>query len=168
MKIRSHTLLLFGVLAISLSVQAVAHARSVRLSRAVTESVKGKMGSLKNPVTLTLYSGGPGDRKTDESRVLLRLIGSVSSKVRVVERDLFKDIKARERLGTEYGPVFVFSGTEPPGITYYGYPEQRELAPFLDGILIASGRTSPLAGDTEAFLKDLNEDIHIKVFVSPD
>jgi hypothetical protein len=88
--------------------------------------------------------------------------------VTLVNRDLGPDSAASRGLGVDHGPVMAISGEDFMGISYYGYPARKELAPFLDGVVIASGGAPPMVPDTAGFLADLKKDVHIRVFVTPD
>lgn len=143
-------------------------AQRTRLSRQERELVKVKLNMLTKPVTVHIYTGGGGRGRTGEVLALLELMKTTSPLVNFVEHDIDEDESLKEDLGVNHGPVMALKGEKFFGISYYGYPAQLELEPFLDGILIASGKVSPLSPSTSAFLAKLDQDVHLRVFVTPD
>ncbi|HDL53841.1 MAG TPA: hypothetical protein ENH32_07695 [Proteobacteria bacterium] len=126
------------------------------------------MGQIQAPVTLQFYRGGPGEKNAEETAALLDLIKNSSSQIEIKEHNLFRDSQLMGPLGIKHGPVIIPRGPNPIDISYYGYPARRELEPFLDGVLIASGQIPRLSASTETFLKELDQDLLIRVFVTPD
>jgi len=143
-------------------------AQRIRLSRQEKELVQTKLSMLTSPVTVHIYTGGRGRGKTEETLALLELMKNTSSMISVVEHDMDQNESVKGDLGVSYGPVMALKGEKFFGISYYGYPALLELAPFLDGILIASGNLSPLSPQTSSFLVKLDQDVHLRVFVTPD
>ena len=59
-------------------------------------------------------------------------------------------------------------GSAPGVLRYYGYPERKELRPFLEGILFASGSNPDVPPDLETYVKALQEEVVIRIFTTPD
>ncbi len=143
-------------------------AQRSRLSRQERELVQAKLNMLTKPVTVHIYTGGRGRGRTSEALALLELMKTTSPMVKFVEHDMDGDESLKKDLGVTHGPVMALKGEKFFGISYFGYPALLELAPFLDGILIASGKMTPLSPSTSSFLGKLDQDVHIRVFVTPD
>lgn len=156
------------LLASSCSSSKVPTKSSVNLDEGAVQTVIDKVGQVRAPVTLRFYRGGPGEKKAEETAALLDLMKQNSPQIKIEEHNLLRNTQLMGDLGIKHGPVIIPKGPAPMDISYYGYPARKELAPFLDGVLIASGQIPRLAASTEAFLKGLDRDLNIKVFVSPD
>jgi hypothetical protein len=160
--------IVFTVISALCSVTKNSLAQRVRLSRQEKDLVRAKLDMIKNPVTVHIYTGGGGRGRTGEALALLELMKTTSPLVNFVEHDIDEDESLKEDLGVNHGPVMALKGEKFFGISYYGFPAQLELEPFLDGILIASGKMPPLSPSTSAFLAKMDQDVHIRVFVTPD
>lgn len=145
---------------------SVSKARPIRLSLMDRKLIREKTARITEPVTINFYTGMPGEKHAAETKALLDLMSTMTAKVKVNELGLSEQ-GIQEKLETDHGPVMVPEGTSPIGISYYGYPERMELEPFLDSILIATGQMEPLADSTVSYLKSLDSDIMIRVFVTP-
>jgi len=143
----------------------------VRLGDEVLKAVTDSLSNLKGPVTLHLYLGGPAEKEAGEARALVAVIDDASPAVTAVLHDLDKDPDARERkasLGVDHGPVIVIQGPEKRTLVFYGFPDRKELQPFLDGILAAAGRPVPLPREVDDFLAKLDREVLIRIFTTPD
>ena len=160
-------LLVFAVASCSKSTDetSIRKIKPVRLSQDTRKLVREKTAALAEPVTLKLFTGSPNEKRSPETRALLQLMGSMTSKIRITELPL-SDPEDIRHLETDRGPVTVFEGKSGNRISYYGYPENLELEPFLDSLLITSGQMEPLAASTVTYLEGLEADINIRVFVT--
>ncbi len=145
---------------------SVSKTRPIRLSVEDRKLIREKTARIAEPVTINLYTGKPGEKHAAETKALLNLMSTMASKIKVNELGLSEQ-GIREKLETDHGPVMVPIGAFPMGISYYGYPEEMELEPFLDSILIATGQMEPLADSTVSYLKSLDSDVMIRVFATP-
>ncbi|MGD8353969.1 MAG: hypothetical protein PVJ01_07355 [Pseudomonadota bacterium] len=119
------------------------------------------------PFTLELTLGGEGQSRAEEAEALLGLIREISPGATVVKRD-FSTRPDSKRLGVNHGPVLEMKGRAPGVLRYYGFPERKEIRPFLDGILTATGRTTSIPHDVESYMKDLSDEVLIRIFTTPD
>ena len=71
-------------------------------------------------------------------------------------------------LGVSHGPVIEMMGRAPGTLRYYGHPERMEVRPFLEGILSASGYPTELAPEVKSYISGLDEEVLIRIFVTPD
>ena len=143
-------------------------APAIQLSDADSALINTKMSLLSKPVTIDLYLGGGREKGSAEVKALLDLVSEASGNLTVVEHDLGGDPDQRKALGSEHGPIMVLTGPSKARISYFGYPQRKELSPCLDGILIASGSTLPLTSEARTFFDRLDREIIFKVFVTPD
>ncbi len=142
--------------------------RSTRISQDDRALIREKVGQVTDPVTIHFYSRGDQDKGVKNTRKLLGLIDQASGMVSVEEHNIQAQPQGAQPPGITRGPVMVMEGKEAYGMRYDGYPTRLELAPLLDSILIASGKVPPLMDRSRASLENLDQDVVIKVFVTPD
>ncbi|UCF30028.1 MAG: hypothetical protein JSV26_08050 [bacterium] len=140
----------------------------IQLGEEATSLITRKMILLTRPVVIHLYRGSGKEKNTDKVEALLEIVAGASDNLSVVKHDLAEDPDLRRELTSDHGPIMVFEGPSEARISYYGYPERKELSPFLDGILISSGSTTPLTDRSRDFLGGLDREVGFKVFVTPD
>ena len=140
----------------------------VRLDKSVVETVEKKLALLETPVTVHVYRGSGSESGSERTSALLDLMNSKSDLLDVEGHDLEQAADIKESQKADHGPVVIPEGPDNSRSSFLGYPSRKELAPFLDSILIVSGQVPDLTPDTEAFLKDLDKEIFIRVFTTPD
>ena len=143
-------------------------AQRARIRRAERDLITSKLSSLKNPVTVHLYTGGGNVNKTRQTSALLEFMEESSGKISIIRYDMDKEPSLKSSLGVDHGPVMALKGEKFQGHSYYGLPSQMELEPFLDGILIAAAQGQQLSPQAASFLADLEKEVHLRVFVTPD
>lgn len=143
-------------------------AQRARISSKDRNLVISKLEELKNPVTVYLYTGGGNKGKTRRTSELLEFMEESSENIKVIRHDLDEEKALQKDLGVDHGPVMALKGVTFQGHSYYGLPSQMELEPFLDGILIAGGQGKRLSPQAARFLSELDKEVHIRVFVTPD
>jgi thioredoxin-like negative regulator of GroEL len=145
-----------------------AEAQRARIGRGDRDLVTTKLAALKKPVIVHLYTGGGNVNKTRQTSALLDFMEESSGKISVIRYDMDKEPSLKTSLGVDHGPVMALKGEKFQGHSYYGLPSQMELEPFLDGILIAAGQGQRPSPQAASFLSKLEEEVHIRVFVTPD
>jgi len=142
-----------------------------RFGESVKDAVAEALAPLENPVNIYLFSGGQGETDDRETRDLLELIAGASPKVSFSAFSLGEDSQAKEffsNLGVSHGPAIRIQGEGRQPLFYLGLPERKELAPFLEGIALASGAPADLPAPVEDFLINLQEEVLIRIFTTPD
>ncbi len=143
-----------------------------------TETVRKRFNAeLKRGVTLTLYTqkslGGlfiPGRecRSCGPTQQMLEEIVALSPKLSLEVIDYYANEADASSLGIDKVPATVISG-EGHGdrVRYFGMPTGHEFAVLLDSVIAASTTRRPLQMKTRRGLKELKQDVHIQVFVTP-
>ena len=143
-----------------------------------TEAVRKRFGAeLKRDVGLTLYTqkslGGlfiPGRecRSCGPTQQMLEEVVALSPKLSLEVVDYYANEADATSRGIDRIPATVISG-EGHGdrVRYYGMPSGFEFAVLLDSIIAASTARRPLQMKTRRALKEINQDVHIQVFVTP-
>jgi hypothetical protein len=139
----------------------------VRLDPEIERLTGEILAPMEGPVTIQIFRGGVGETKGEEALALVDLIAKVSPKVSVNKLDITTHPDAIN-LGVSHGPVIEMKGQAPGILRYYGYPERKEVRPFLEGILSASGHPADLAPEVESYISGLGEEVLIRIFVTPD
>lgn len=131
---------------------------------------------LKQDVNITLYTqqslGGlyiPGRecRTCTPTQQLLEEVSTLSPRVNLNVVDYYKSQEDASAHGVDKIPAIIISGDSTDNVKYYGMPSGLEFAVLLDTLIAASGKGSSLRLETRRKLKELKEDVHIQVFVTP-
>lgn len=125
---------------------------------------------MTGPVTLHFFQGG-NETAHRGTRAILEFMAESSGQIRLLDHSLEpanNNTGPGLLQGASYGPVVRIEGVNPGSLYFYGYPERKELKPFLDGVLMASGVRVDLPTDAESFLSNLKEDVWIRIFTTPD
>jgi thiol-disulfide isomerase/thioredoxin len=131
---------------------------------------------LKAEVTVRLFSqsayGGlhiPGRHCPycpQTQRLLEELVG-LSPKLHLEVIDFYEQPQlAREHRVTRI-PAIELSKDSSAGVKFYGIPSGYELATIIEGIKTISRGVSPLSMDARKKLRQVNQPVHIQVFVTP-
>jgi hypothetical protein len=139
----------------------------VRLGPEVRQLANEVLAPLVDPVTIQLTLGGAGESRAEEVVALAELMGEITAKVTVKELDLANHPDTPGP-GVSHGPIIEMMGKAPGTLRYYGYPERREMRPFLEGVLSASGHLSALPPAVVSYMKELDEEVWIRIFTTPD
>ena len=139
----------------------------VKLSPEVQRLAREILAPMEEPVTIQITRGGDGESKGEETQALVDFIAETSPKVSVNRLDIATHPDLLD-LGVSHGPVIEMRGRAPGTLRYYGYPLRKEVRPFLEGILSASGYPATLAPEVESYISGLRGEVLIRVFVTPD
>lgn len=133
---------------------------------------------LREPVSLSLVtvrSSGllvlPGREcpTCPQTNELLQEMVSLSTKLSLTTLDFYTQSAEAQARGVERIPCILlntraFSGSN---LKIYGLPSGYEFVTLLEGIVALSRQVSPLRPLTRKALKQLDQDVHIQVFVTP-
>ena len=125
------------------------------------------LASMEDPVTIQLTVGGEGETRAEEAEALVDLVAGISPGVSVKKLDIANHPDTPEP-GVSHGPIIEMAGKAPGVLRYYGYPERKEIRPFFEGILAASGYLSDLPPSVESYISDLDKEVWIRIFTTPD
>lgn len=146
------------------------------------EAIQSRLDvELKSDVSLTLFTqaniGGlfiPGRecRSCQPTQQLLEEVVELSPKLRLEVVDYYANQADAQSRGVDKIPATIVAGDN-AGVNHgdrvkcYGLPSGFEFAVLLDSLIAASARRAPLQLETRRRLKQLREDVHIQVFVTP-
>ena len=131
---------------------------------------------LRRDVNLTLYTQtdtglyipGRECRTCGQAQRLVEEVCALSPKIHLEIVDFYKEPESAADLGISRIPAIVFGSKKNGRARYFGLPSGFEFALFIESIIGASERRSPLKLETRRELKHLKEDVHIRVFVTPN
>lgn len=137
------------------------------LSEEAVAEIRRAFESLRNPVSLEVFTRARECPYGPETRDLMREVGRIHENVRAAFIDLGRDPDAARAAGVDKAPcVLLRSGDRVP-VRFYGIPSGSEFQSFLEAILDVSSRETPLKASSKATLAKLSRPLHVQVFVSP-
>lgn len=137
------------------------------LTEEAVAEIRGAFGSLKNPVSLEVFTRVTDCPYGEETRALMDELGKIHDKVRVAHFDIDGRPDEAIAASVDKAPcILVRSGGRVP-VRFFGIPSGSEFQSFLEAILdVSSGKTG-LKASSKAALKKLSRPMHVQVFVSP-
>ena len=133
---------------------------------------------LKSNVKLQVFTQKPSVitipgrecRYCAETQQLMEEVADLSPKIDLEIVDFYADPMAAEEQGVARIPAVLLSSAsmgKRARLKFYGAPMGYEMATIIEGIKTISRGVSPLSMDTRKKLRQVNQDVHIQVFVTP-
>lgn len=135
--------------------------------------VREFLGTLKSPVTLMLFTSQSQQcQYCAETRQILSEVADLSEMITMQTVNVEEQPEKVRQYAIQRVPTFVvLSGKdENPvnrGVQYSGIPAGHEFTTLVNAIVLVSQQETGLSEDTRAYLKDLQEPVNLKVFVTP-
>ncbi len=141
----------------------------------IQNQVRDVFQALEGPVKLVMFTRSEGDATEcslcKETQELLEDVASLSDKIEVQVYDLVKDAKVAAEYNIEKIPAIavVGGGNQPQdhGIRLYGIPSGYEFSSLIEDVLLVSHGRTDLQPQTLQKLAQLENPVHIQVFVTP-
>ncbi len=139
------------------------------LNDADRKAVEEKLSEMEKEVKLVYFTQELECRYCKETGGLLREVTALSDKLELEVYNFITDEEVTKRHNVDKIPATVILDHEGKdyGIRYYGIPSGYEFATLLEDILMVSSGDSGLSPDTREALKNLENDVHMQVFVTP-
>ena len=130
---------------------------------------------LKNNVTIRLFTQktlgltipGRECRYCDDTQHLMEEMAALSPKLHLDITDFYSQVQETREAGVERIPAVVLTANDTSNVKFYGIPMGNEFATVLEDLVTLSRGVSPLSLETRKKLKQVKEDVHIQVFVTP-
>ena len=130
---------------------------------------------LKKDVTIKLFSQGssllaiPGRecRYCSQTQELLEELTSLSPKLHLEVYDYYSQPEEKAKYGVERIPAIVMGENGDSRVKFYGIPMGHEFATIVEDIKVLSRAVSPLSMESRKKLRQVNQPVHIQVFVTP-
>ncbi|NOZ30012.1 MAG: glutaredoxin [Chloroflexi bacterium] len=127
--------------------------------------------NLVAPVKLVMFTQETECQYCRETRQIVEELAQLSDKITAEVRDFVTDKEAVEAYKIDKIPAIaiVRGGDEPKdyGIRYFGIPSGYEFSSLIEDILMVSQGESGLSQETKQAVAQINEPVHIQVFVTP-
>ena len=137
------------------------------LNQEVRQQVEEQLANLANPVRLIMFTQKFECHYCAETRQLVEEVAKLSNKLKAEIYDFQADEAVAEDYGVDKIPAVVVVGEEDYGIRFFGIPSGYEFTSLLEAIQSASKGEPDLSEETQDYLSNLTEPIHLQVFVTP-
>ncbi|MCL5116113.1 MAG: hypothetical protein M1272_03075 [Firmicutes bacterium] len=131
----------------------------------VQASVKEFLGTMVDPVTVKLYAKA-GEESSETMRSLWQELAGLSEKLVLDVRD---EVPANMTSASMEGAVTeLWADGAFTGIRYLGLPAGHEFGPLVQTLVDLSTHVEPeVSSETAAWLKGLEQELRLQVFVTP-
>jgi glutaredoxin-like protein len=142
------------------------------LDKKTLEQIEEAFAGMENPVQV-LYFGSQDQCETcSETQQLLEEVAAVHEKVQLSVYDLQHDKDIAEQFKVTNAPGIVIAANDDSdvrnlGVQFSGTPSGYEFSTLINDILAVSRRDSGLSNTTREFLRQLDQPLHLQVFVTP-
>ncbi|MGQ9513834.1 MAG: protein disulfide oxidoreductase [Thermoproteota archaeon] len=138
------------------------------ISERTKENLKNELVQrLRDEVRLIVFTQETECEFCKETHEMAQLLSSLSDKIKLEVYDFVKDSGKAKELGVDKIPAIVVIGRKDYGIRFFGIPAGYEFASLVEAMVDVSNGTTGINEKSKQRLKDLNQPIHIQVFVTP-
>jgi glutaredoxin len=102
-----------------------------------------------------------------QTQQLMEELAELSPKLQLEIIDFYGQPEVARQNGVERIPALLMGSDNSPRVKFYGIPLGYELATIIENIKTISRGVSPLSMDTRKKLQQVNQPVHIQVFVTP-
>jgi len=131
------------------------------------EEVRKQLMGLASLVRLVMFTQDFECDFCAETRELVEEIASLSDEVDAVIYDFAADKEKAEDLGIDKIPAIAVVGEKDYGVRFYGIPSGYEFVSLIEAIKMVASGQSELFDATKEALAQLDEPVHLQVFVTP-
>ena len=137
------------------------------LDEKTREEVAAELADLEKPVKLMMFTQDFECQFCKETRELCEEVAELSEKISVEIYDFVADKDKADEYGVDKIPAIVVVGAKDYGVRFFGIPSGYEFMSVLDGIKTVAAGQVELMPETLAFLEELEEPLHLQVFITP-
>ncbi len=123
--------------------------------------------NLVHPVVLRFFTQEVECETCRDVRALLEEVVALSPLLRLSVHNFLLEKEVALSFRIDKIPAFAVEGDRDYGIRFFGTPSGYEFSSLIETIVFVSQRVTDLSETTKAFLRSLNRDVHIQVFVTP-
>jgi glutaredoxin-like protein len=131
------------------------------------EEVSKQLAGLASPVQLVMFTQTIECEFCEETRELAEVVASLSDKVEAVIYNFVTDKDKAEDYGVDKIPAIAVVGERDYGVRFYGMPAGYEFASLIEAVKAVSAGQAELSETTREALKQIDEPVHLQVFVTP-
>ena len=118
-------------------------------------------------VTLVVFTQDFECQFCRETRQLMEELVDISDRVHVEVHDFVGEKDLAQQYGIDKIPAVAIIGARDYGVRFYGIPSGYEFTGFIETMIAVSRGESELSEATREALADLEEPVHLQVFVTP-
>lgn len=142
------------------------------LDKKTLEQIEEAFAGLQNPVQVLFFGSKDLCETCSETQQLLEEVAAVHEKVTLSVYDLQHDRDIAEQFNVTNAPGIVIAANDDSdvrnlGVQFSGTPSGYEFSTLINDILAVSRRDSGLSNSTREFLRQLDQPLHLQVFVTP-
>jgi alkyl hydroperoxide reductase subunit AhpF len=94
-------------------------------------------------------------------------VAHLSDKIKLTTHDLHQEGELASEHGIDRVPAFLLKGAARGRVRFFGMPSGYEFSTLIADLVDVSRGTTSLSAETLEQLASLNQDVNIKVFVTP-
>lgn len=129
--------------------------------------IQKRLAKLKDPVTLVNFTQELECQYCRETHQLVSELADLSDKLNVEVYNFVTDREKAQEYKIDKIPATALVGEIDYGIRFYGVPAGYEFATLLDDLVMVSNRDSMLSEGSRKKINELEDPLHIQVFVTP-
>ncbi len=131
--------------------------------------VRDLLQAVHQPVTLKMFTQEFECGYCKETRQIAEEVASLNDHVTVEVHDFVDDKDVAEAMQLDKIPAIAVLGENGKnyGVRFYGIPSGYEFTSLLEAILLVGTGSFELTENTKNFLAELDEPLHLQVFVTP-
>ena len=137
------------------------------LSDSDAEEVTKILGALVQDVHVKVYTQKLECPTCTDTENIIRELDELSERLKVTFLNLQADREDALKDGVDRAPAIIVSDGTNSRVKFYGTPSGYEFSSLLTTMIDAGGSEEPLTEGTIQFLKDLDTDVLMQVFVTP-
>lgn len=142
------------------------------LNDQIIKQINEVFTEMKEPVQILYFGSKDNCDYCAETRQLLEEVTATNDRIELEVYDIQENQDVASKFNVTNAPGIIIAakdGSEVTnlGVQYSGIPSGHEFSTLINDILIVSKRDSGLNETTRAFLKNLDQPLHLQVFVTP-
>jgi alkyl hydroperoxide reductase subunit AhpF len=127
---------------------------------------------LQHPVRVLFFGSDSACDYCEDTLNLIQEVASLSDRISISVYDLDKDPQQAAHYRVSLTPTLVIAGEEDGqavdyGVRFAGIPAGHEFSSFIHVLVMVSARDSALQEKTRQALREIQEPVHLQVFVTP-
>jgi len=125
------------------------------------------LGTLVRDVHIKVYTQKLECPTCTDTETILRELDELSERLKITFLNHQTDSEDALKDGVDRAPAIIVSDGTNSRVKFYGTPSGYEFSSLLTTIIDTGGSEEPLTEGSMQFLKDLETDLHMQVFVTP-
>lgn len=134
------------------------------------QQIRQLFAELDAPVKLVMFTQEMECQYCRETRQISEELAALSDQITLEVYDFVADEEIAEAYGVDKIPaIAIMRGDESKdfGIRYFGIPSGYEFSSLIQDVLMVSRGDSGLSPETRSWVAQLNQPLHLQVFVTP-